>query len=395
MGYGALLILLSLLLFSCSKKELPDTLPLYEITDKEDNDTFDKPQDATGLVISGYFHDKNEASDRDYYLLHFDRENNTAYTVIQTAVPGIDSVLTFYSLKRKMLFRIDEKSTGESEKLWTFYPPAEKVILCVEAKTGNNEGNPYIINFVSKEKDKFEEIEPNNTIKEAIDIKIGQSKKAYITPRNDVDYFHITTGGFGGDSISDFLIEVETFSNLDINFMIIDNKSGASKFVNFASWGAKEQFLYLASNKGDYYLKINGNTNSDTQKDPLYYISVSEQEAPDEDVIFEREFNDSFESATMLINQTEIEGSITANDKDYFIFDLTYDAETITLSLSRFQGEKGRIEIYDADRQLVSGNTGKSNITLRDISKGRYYILFTQEGKTNSLYRLFLNIEYK
>ena len=387
-----LLLICFTILFSCGKSDKPDILPLNKITEVEINDSIDNSTPVTtGEVIVGFFNKKDNAGDRDYYELQFANLNNS-YQMIQTAVPGIDTRISFFNNSKQLLFRVDSNGVGESEKLWDYTPKSEKIYILVEAKTGSNEKVPYIINFISRKTDSFEEVEPNNSEQYAVDINPGQSKKGYISPENDNDFYKIV---YVNNKIIDFSIEVETLSNLDINFMIINKTTGESKFINQSSWGGSENYLYLTSDKGEYYIRISGSSNPNNQKDPLYYLTVHELERDEENpVYYEREFNDTEKTATDLISGEEVEGVLSPGDIDWFKFDLINDSVSMDLSLSRFTGATPSLSVYDSDLNLIKNNGDARSMSIRDLEKGRYYIKLTQLEKNRSLYRLFLNVRY-
>lgn len=386
------LIIHIFILIACDKQDNPDILPFDKIMDTENNDNYKTPNKINiDKPILGFFDNKNEIGDKDYYEISFNNPDKS-YKIIQTAVPGIDTKITFYTAKHRYLFRIDEKGIGEAEKLWNFTPKAKKILMVIEAKRGYNLKVPYIINFISKQTDDKQEIEPNNSEKEAGEISINKIKKGYIAPKNDVDYYKIITND---DQNYDFSIELETLSNIDINFMIINKKDKSSKFINYSSWGGSENYLYLASNKGEYYIRVSGSTNSSIQKDPLYYISIKQMNIDKENPInYEREFNDSSDSATDLIIGEETEGLLLPKDTDWFKFDLIKNAISIDLSLSKTTGTTPVMELYNSKLELIKANKNSSNLSIRDIKKGRYYIKLSNRNQ-QTLYRLFLNIRKK
>ncbi|MCG8570891.1 MAG: hypothetical protein MJB14_12195 [Spirochaetes bacterium] len=389
----AILFLLSIIiLINCSKSKDLDILPFTEFSESEENDTIDAAIEVDpDQEIVGLFNAKPTAGDRDFYLLKFSNRG-TAYQMVQTAVPMIDSKISFYDQQKRFLFRIDGSGIGQAEKFWNFQPKSDQIYMLVEAKKGSNSQVPYIINFISKEADNRQEVEPNNTIKDAVPIKLGEIKKGYITPKGDIDYYQIL---IDEEQIYDFSVEVETLSNLDINLGMRGGGGGGGGGINSASWGGSEKFLFLSNQKGEYYLRISGNISTNNQKDPLYYLSINEELSENEKPIyFEREFNDKKESATEILPGEEIKGVILTNDQDWFKVDLLKKSKSLDVSLSKHSGEIPLIEIYKTDGTLVTQNNHSTSITARNLAEGRYYIKLSSSLKKQIFYQLFINVRY-
>src|SRR4030042_6370138 len=174
-----------------SLKERFKPYDISKINDKENNDSRKSANIVnTSEPVIGFFNDKGKARDIDYYTVYF---NNlyASYKIVQTAVPGIDSKLTFFSADGKILYVIDNKGKGEAEKLWEYYPDNEYLLFKIESKLGYNEKVPYFIDFISNVIEDNKEIEPNNSKENAVFIKVDQNFKGLISPREDSDFYKI------------------------------------------------------------------------------------------------------------------------------------------------------------------------------------------------------------
>ena len=203
------LIIFVLILSGCSSGD-KDLKKIYnKISDAEPNDT---AKQASPIIISdpvvGFF-DKKGKNDIDYYKTGIPAKG-VSYEVSLSAVPGIDARLKIYNESGRLLYTIDELSKGDSEKLWEFNPKTDNIIFSVESKSGFNEKMPYVVNFIKKEEAPAEEIEPNNGEKDANIIKLGETKRGFISPKNDIDYYKLD---FDDEIAHDFSIEIETLSN--------------------------------------------------------------------------------------------------------------------------------------------------------------------------------------
>lgn len=372
------------------------------LADKENNDTISKANEVTTQnPIVGFYNDKKNIGDKDYYKVYFSIKS-TSYMIVLTGVPGIDSKLSFYLPDGNQLFTIDRGGKGESEKLYEYYPNTDYIIIAVEAKTGYNEKVPYAVNFIPKMDQGINEIEPNNDKASAAIIKLGEEKKGLISPKDDVDYYKIV---FDDDNTHYFSIKIETLSNIDISFTLMNQTANIDKFINSFGWGDKEFYPFLSNKKGEYYIKVSGSIKSNDTKDPLYNLSVVELPNNDDgkELYYESEFNDNKDLATDIINGTEVIGALfPENDEDWFKFDLFKKPISVDISLSKLKGVDPVIEVYDSNMKLLKvidqeGEDSGEKALLNDLGSGRYYLKLFSKNKKKSLqeYILFLNARYK
>jgi hypothetical protein len=397
-----IIFILLCFVFACSEKDKELNKIYSKITDIEpENDEIKNatPVDSN-LPIVGFFHDKKSKADSDFYKVIF-TDKAASYEVVLSAVPGVNSILKIYSSNKKLLFNINEQLVGESEKLWELIPRDDFVYLEVSEKNGSNEKIPYVINFNKKQENKTEETETNNIEEDANIIKLNETKKGYISPRDDIDFYKIV---FDDEKNHDFSIEIESFSNLDIIFTVINKKTGKEKKINNFLYGGTEIFPFLSSSKGEYVVKVEGKISDVNKKDPLYYISVKELVKVSEkgkDTNFEQEFNDDSESVTDIISGNEVAGAFFPdNDEDWFKFDLYKKPISVDLSLSRLKGVDPIIEIYDVNKTLVTkiNSNGKDNgeqLSLNNLEAGRYYLKVFAKESSLTIYKLYFFVRYE
>lgn len=369
------------MLFSCSKKNKIDIRPFKKLDDTVNNKSFDHAVFCDFMSPIVGFYDPEDS--HDFYYLDF--LSNAGYTVLLTAVPGVDSRLNFYNEQKDLLFRVDNNGIGEYEKIWKFHPGAGKIYIAVESKNSYNKKIPYTVNFIPLTSSENEENEPNNSFEKADSIEIGQTKKGYISPDSDIDYYKINHLEKG---TVDFSVEIETLSNLDITFMIINRDNDKSVLVNDSSWGGKEQFLYIGSDKGPFYIRVSGSVNKMNNKDPVYYLKIYPEK--DDILNYEREFNNDVDNSTKILLNEEIQGVITDSDIDYYHFDTINDLKTINVSVSGLSNGSVNIKLLDNDNELLYGVDNNRNLMYRNLKKGRYYIVITRDKGGNSVYKLFV-----
>lgn len=395
------ILFLLIFFFECTKKVDIKPFDSKNINDVENNnDLMKSPDDVTTqMPIIGFFNNKNDIGDKDYYNVFFSSKN-TSYEILLTAVPGIDAKVSFYSSSKKKLFEIDRGSKGEPEKLWEYYPIGENLIICIESKIGHNEKVPYVLNFTQKIDNDINEIEPNDEEQNPDIIKLGDEKKGYISPADDTDYYKIA---FDDDSFYDYSIKIESQSSLDINFSLINLNNNKSKFINDYSWGNQEYYPFLSNKKGVFLIKIKGNIKSGSFQNPIYKLIIedkSNKKIEDEDVYYEREFNDNKDEATDIIDGCSIVGIFYPdNDEDWFQFDIIRKAISLNISISRIKGINPKIELFDKDLNLIKLNDDNGfdegeETLINDLNKGKFYIKISSKNKSLLIYRLFLNIRY-
>ncbi|HPO50757.1 MAG TPA: hypothetical protein PLO89_10560, partial [Spirochaetota bacterium] len=372
--------LLFFLLFSCKSEEKDEDLfkMFGSISEVEDNNSFEKANLVSiEKPILGFLSYHEAGNDCDYYKIEAS-EKEVSYEMVFSPIPDVDSKITFYDDRKKVLFTLDENGVGEGEKLWEFSFYSEEAYLKVESKIGSNSFNPYVINFTKKTAN-YSEIEPNNSEKEAIEIRLNETKEAFISPRNDIDYYKTV---FDQDGIYDFWVEIETLSNLDVNFIVIEKNTNMIKTINSEGFGGSEISPYLSSNKGEYFIKVSSKINTSDKKPPIYYISLKEQKSKidDTEYLYEREINDVSEFATELINNVEILGNLyPENDVDWYTFSLHKDPISADMTVSETKGVDFKLEFYQNDKTLFktvndNANDKGEQISIKDIKRGKYYL---------------------
>lgn len=398
-------IFIGILLFfliSCGNSKLYDLKPFDAVNFKDQepiNDHINNPIEVTAQSpIIGYFDNKNNIGDKDYYKVIFPFKG-TSYKFIQTAVPGIDSKITFFSASKRHLLLIDNGKRGEFEKLWQYYPNEDSIIMLVESKTGFNKKVPYVIEFYASESSNINEAEPNNRQNEAMEIRIGEEIRGLISPKDDFDYYKVI---FDDNEVDDFSIKVKTFSNLDINFSIYDLDNNTFKIINSNGWGQDEYFPFLSNGNGNYVVKVGGNTGSNDRKTPIYSIKLEEisNKINDEETHYEKEFNDESDESTELIDGIVTLGVFYPKDDiDWYKYDVTRRAKSVNLSLSSIKGIKPKIEIYNNNMELLETYDSKSlnensELLFNNVKKGAYYVKLSSSEDSQQIYKLYLNIRY-
>ncbi|OHD15374.1 MAG: hypothetical protein A2086_00195 [Spirochaetes bacterium GWD1_27_9] len=390
------LLFFIIVLFGCSAKD-NDVVKIFgKITDKEPNNLIKNCNlVANDTTIVGFFDVENK--DKDVYKVS-SLIKNVSYEIIVSGVPCVDFKMSFFDENQKLILSVDEEGKGEGERLWEFRNSNNYFYIIIESKNGFNKKVPYVLNFIKKQENATEEKEPNNSEKDAIEIHLNETKKAFLSPQNDIDYYKIV---FNDNLSYDFSVEIETFSNIDINFILINKKNQISKVINKPVWGSGEIFQGLNSKKGEYIVKVSGKVDEENKKDTIYYISIKEMPKEKENTYFEQEFNDDFQDSTELINQGEFIGSFfPENDNDFYKFDLYKKPISVDFSISRVKGVDPIVELYDEKKNLIKtiNNNGKDNSeqsSFSNLDVGKYYLKVYAKESSLLLYNLYFYIRYE
>ena len=371
--YNIILLIIIISQQSCFKKE-NTLLPYSETIDIEDNNSFFS---ANSFIMSN-----------DPIVGFFNTiENNNAFRFTLTGVPGVNSKVTVYDRNKKLLYSMDERGIGEAEIAWRYYSAHSELYVSIESTFGSNEVVPYIFTIVSEDKDKWVEIEPNNSVEEATFIEPGLNLKGYIVPASDIDYFKLA---FDEDSVYDFRVKAESLSSVDLKLEIADIDAGMSVIIDNATAGGSEISQRFGSDKGNYIVKVSGEI-SDSSKEPLYYITVETFSSlvDNKAVYYEREFNNTIDTSTLLIAGEDMIVTTEKDDIDYYAVNIVNTIEKLNISVDGILDRNFTISIIDVNAKEYYKARGTSNITIRDLDKGRYYIVISRDYPGSFLYKLF------
>ena len=392
----------SLIFFmGCRNKIENSYLPYEKILDSEPNNSFESalPLKVTAnLNIAGFYneYEKNQSPDFDYYHILL-AKSGCAYRMTLTAVPGVDGKLMIFSPNHELLFEMNERAVGEAEIVWDYYCRYSEIYVAVVSCDGANINVPYMLNIIADNHDNKIEIEPNNEEKNATPLTSLFPLKGYIVPNDDVDCYRLEFDS----PACDFRVKVESFSNLDVSLTLVENISTAvsdsttdieyirkTYIVNQNGWGGSEMTQYFSSGKGDFYVYITANVQG-SLKEPVYYITLETFD----NASYEREFNNCKEDATPILTQEEISGELDPADNDWFYFDILSSGTRAELSLDGMSDKRFTVDVEHSDGTSIYSGKGITNLSLRDLKSGRYYLILRQGENVGvkNRYRIFLN----
>lgn len=169
-----------------------------EFSEQEPNNTL---PDATplepGVSLEGYLSPLSDplAGDlleRDYYKLKLDETNRTVLDVTVTGVPGSDIVLSFLDGQGNVIRKSDSSGMHMGEKISRLsVPPGGEYYILVSAKQPfSGSGNaPYTLRVDRQTHQPGQELEPNDTLRDANPLTTGMPVSGFLTPDKDGDWY--------------------------------------------------------------------------------------------------------------------------------------------------------------------------------------------------------------
>jgi hypothetical protein len=227
--------------------ELKVTVDEYEEKfELEPNNTVTR---ATSIAVNQIFGDFSTSDDVDYYKYFNNSFESIKFGVEVLTNSNIDVILEIFPLASSQSLLINDSGPGSSEGIANYHiKPLETVYIKVS--TGNTHGSgAYTLN-TSMEifEDGFEK-EPNNTPKAANTIFIDKPVMAYISPKDDQDWFKI--------KIPDQLrisIDLENPSFCRASLAILDSKGNKTDGKTASSMGDKISLSSIVEPNG--YIKV-------------------------------------------------------------------------------------------------------------------------------------------
>ena len=248
---------------------------------------------------------------------------------------------------------------------------------------------------------------PNNTIDTATAMNLNTTMTGNLRSKSDANYFKITVPDHGSLNLN-----FSVASSIDTGNWVILLYDKNEKQLQMSRVGLGGEIInQTRTNKldklrvppGTYYIKIVPQSESSfSSADYKIYANY----APEKTSKFEKEFNDTYETATNLLINASVTGNLNdKNDRDYFKFnmgepgeawiefstpdDINQDMWTIYI-----QNAKGSINTYSAGKSGVAIN-GRRNFISENLTlePGLHYIIIYSEAGvfSNSDYNMTLH----
>ena len=343
---------------------------------------------------ASYFSDRQ---DEDYYLF---RMYEDGFTDLRFEHPAVkDKISVCWQI---LLFSEDGTCLYSVNSLFTD-------TINRSGKIGLTKGNYYILvrNRVytdmtytltlSRSNNTDYENEKNDTVETANLIGIGSTVTGTVASQIngiDRDYFRFSIPT-NGTVVIDFAHEpiADSHDKNGWNITLLDEQ-GNMLYKGLSAWADDVTVSSPTGlGKGTYYVKIDSESlhlNSDN-----YYLTVSFTEASST----ETEFNNSADTADVLLEHTPVTGSLTERDTDYdtdfFVLEITESADiTVEFTHEVLSGSREifSFSLYDEELEPVAAyseegegavlihspsDSEKTEAHYKNLPAGRYYIKVT------------------
>lgn len=370
--------------FSSNEYNLNVNFSSSEYWEKEINDTY---KVATSLDYNvGYSGSLSSSSDIDWYTFNiakegricvdFDREvfddNNKYWVMTLCRLNDIDGNIEEIT---SWEFDGNHKSTSSPEvglAVGKYYLKIEKTRYYFTSQTYT-----FTVNYIQSD---FLEKELNDTYQTASDVALNKTYQGSIYGTTDVDWYHFKTS-VNGYTVITFNRSVFDDTN---NYWEMTLYSFDENLQDVTTWSydgnhAKNSTPEIGLPPGDYYLKINKTRyyySSNT-----YALNVSFKVSE----LWEREFNSTFQTATVINTNRAYHGSMySSDDADWYEFNLNQDSPITIEFTTGLIGDTTNhwgLHLYqrtDSIDEIKSWNiSGKSSLTTisdLQLDAGTYYI---------------------
>lgn len=189
------------------------------------------------------------------------------------------------------------------------------------------------------------EVEPNDTSKQAMDIRAAEPVSATVSSAKDVDVFRVDPGG----AVRTLRAEVTGAPGTDLELALLDPAGkGVVRSVNNVGVGEGETITNVQIDR-PAYVRVRARKRAQASAPYTLVVTLS---APDENA--ESEPNGSQKKATPFAVGSEREGWIN-NPEDRDVFKLEGGGTAaLELELTPVSGVEGELRLYRADRNAAS-----------------------------------------
>ena len=223
------------------------------------------------------------------------------------------------------------------------------------------------------------ESEWNNNRGDADPFDPGERINGAIDNADDDDYYRFVLDETGKFSV-DMTSYMKTYN---LQLFKSDDRIWESGKKELSSTESRKDSYAFYLEKGTYYLKVSGNNTTGK-----YTIDTDF----DKSRATENENNSSPANANNIVLGDVVKGMISmTDDKDYYKFEVSND-QKVDFEIKSYVGsfifriyDKNENKIYDSDDQKIESGKDYKKFTLeKDLSKGTYYICFTNTGDTGA-----------
>ena len=345
-----------------------------EFTEIEPNDSLQTATDLdAGVSIEGYLSPMGNWSargrrERDYYKFHIAASNKTVIDVKVTGVPGTDMVLAVLDNRGALIRRSDSSGMHMGEtisKLGIRDGGDYYILVHSKNKISGSHTAPYTLRIDVDVYQKGQEMEPNDSIRDANPADTGEKITGYFNQQNDKDLYSFKIPQPGRYIFSARLKDV---TDVDSYIQVFDKNGNRLTSIDLRKAGEAEYIanLPLRSTAYDQQFYILVGAKSGSNSDEPYELYLGLHEA---NLMGEFGDNNSRQKANPLTPDTEKKGFLyPQGDQDWYSFRIEENRHC-RIRLSGVNGVDFILELYNGkgDKlRIVNGsgiNEGESIIT--------------------------------
>ena len=355
-----------------------------EFTEIEPNDsTTTATTIEAGVSVEGYLSPMGNRSarglrERDYYKLHISASNKTVIDVKVTGVPGTDLVLSVLDGRGALIRRNDSAGMhmGESiSKLGIREAGDYYILVHSKKKVSGSHTAPYTLRVDVESYQKGQEMEPNDSIREANPADTGQKISGFFNRRGDRDVYSFKIPQPGRYIFSARLKDV---TDVDSYIQVFDRNGNRLTSINLQKKGEAEYIANLPLTSSGYdqlfYVLVGARSGSNSDEPYELYLGLHEA-----NLMGEFGNNNTRDKANPLHPGTGKKGFLyPQGDRDWFMLRLKENRQ-LRLSITGVNGVDFRMDLHNSRGRKLRGvdgsgmNEGESLIT--DIpGPGVYYV---------------------
>ena len=345
--------------------------PWEEGQEFESNDNRERANEIyLGENVEGFF---QERRDYDWYKLVIDKPGKNIIRIDLSGVPEVNVRLDV----------ADETGTQLKSSNFTRKGEPESII-----NLGITKGIYYLtaVGYEANQNDKYtlstkligpwevgKEFEPNDSYKQANEIRLGKPVQGFFQAKNDPDWYKLVIDRPGRSIIR---VDLSGVPGVNSVLYINDSKGNRVKRSDMQRQGEPEEIINFGVTEGVYYIEITPNEKNENETYNLSTVLVGPWEEG-----LEFEPNDDRKKANEIKVDSVIEGHIQPNnDRDYFLINLPEPGMDIfVVELSSPTQANLHLELLDAEgKRIKSSNLGNKGVSEQIVkmkfSPGQYYI---------------------
>ena len=343
----------------------------YSQTESEPNDQREQANEIRlDESATGHFQKKG---DKDWYKLVIDKPGKNILRIDLSGVPDVDVSLAIYDEAGHQLKAANTSRKGDPEAITNFGVSQGTYFITANGRD-INEKDPYTLStqLIGPWKE-GQEFEPNDSYKQANEIRLGEDVQGLFQAKNDPDWYKLVIDR-PGKSI--FRVNLSGVPGVNSILNIHDSQGNRIKSSNMRRQGEPEEIINFGVTEGVYYISTGTGEINENETYTLSAVLVGPWEEG-----LEFESNDNRKKANEIKLDSVIKGYIQPrDDRDYYLITIPEPGMDIfVVEFSSSTQANLHLELSDAEgNRIDSSNLGGDGVDEQIVnmkfSPGQYYI---------------------